>query len=153
MEQVELANRSASRLTLEVAGLTGHGIKDALAAFQILHLGGDFLRRALLEHFAEHLGRFFLARNHHPSTGPRQTPGAGVLTPRVSHGKRVCVPMRSAKNWSNEIVLRNPPLDGCGGQEADVGRVPAVNVRVRDAAEDRQARWRSRSFRNGEALE
>ena len=29
-------------------------------------------------------------------------------------GKRVSVPMRSAANWSSEIVLRKPPRAGCG---------------------------------------
>jgi hypothetical protein len=41
-------------------------------------------------------------------------------------------------NWSREIVLRKPPLLGCGGrsQEAVVGRVAAVHIRVRYAGED-----------------
>ena len=40
---------------------------------------------------------------------PRET-----LTPSVSDGKRVRLPMRWAAYWSSEMVLRNPPLPGCG---------------------------------------
>ena len=37
-----------------------------------------------------------------------------VLTARVSEGKRVRVPMRSAICWSSEMVFRKPPPPGCG---------------------------------------
>src|SRR3982750_4220868 len=39
---------------------------------------------------------------------------APVLTARVSEGKRVWLPMRSAMYWSSEIVLRNELLAGWG---------------------------------------
>src|SRR5262245_55070605 len=37
-----------------------------------------------------------------------------TFTPSVSEGNRVRLPIRSAANWSSEIVLRKPPLPGCG---------------------------------------
>ena len=37
-----------------------------------------------------------------------------TLTPSVSDGKRVRCPMRSPMYWSSEMVLRKPPLPGCG---------------------------------------
>ena len=37
-----------------------------------------------------------------------------TFTPSVSDGNRVRCPIRSAANWSSEIVLRKPPSPGCG---------------------------------------
>ena len=61
-----------------------------------------------------------------------------VLTPSVSEGKRVSMPIcsRDVLVERDGVAKRAAARMRRGGEEADVRRVPAIDVRMRDAAED-----------------
>ena len=111
---VELFGVALAEVPRRALRLRMHGVHDALAFAEFLHLRLDFLRAALEEEFRE---------------DPDGRPSPGIITPpRVQErlplftlpvqsarlAKRVSVPRRSAASWSSEMLLRKLGVPGCG---------------------------------------
>ena len=77
------------------------------------------------------------------------------MTASVSDGNRVSVPIRSATNWSSEIVLRNELLAGCGAavrKAMSDGWPPSTSGCDTPLKTVKSARWSWSSFRYGEGV-
>ena len=134
------SSRSRSRGAdgaLQLLGVAGDGVEDAFAGFELADLGLDLVGGALDEQLPEHLGRLVLRRNGDAGAGARQAARARV------DGQRERREARERADALGDVLVER---DGVAkraaarvrraGEEADVGRVAAIDVGMRHAAED-----------------
>jgi hypothetical protein len=110
-----------------------------LAEFEAADLFVDFGFGAVHEETAENVGGFFFARNHDAGAGPGEA--ALALLDVDAEGEGLDAG-EVADAFANVLVEGNGVAETAargvrsGGEEAVVGRMAAVDVGMRDAAED-----------------
>lgn len=117
--------------------LLADGVEDAFAGVELLNLGGDLLGVALEKELLEDFGRFVFRRNGDAGARPREAAAAGIYTEgdRREAGER-------ADLLGDLLIERDGVAEGAaagvrrGREKADVGGVAAIDVGMRDTAED-----------------
>ena len=96
----------------------------------------DFRWRSLEEELAEHLGSTLFRRDGHAGSGPGQTATA------VHRERERRKPSLNADVFGDVLVQRDGVAEGTagrmrrGGEKTHVGRMPAIHVGMRNAAEN-----------------
>ena len=133
---IETAAVARADIALQVLRLVGDGVEDAASGVEPVDLSLDLLGRALQEKLVEHVGRALFGRNGDAGAGPRKAADRAIDGERERREAR-----ESADALGDVLVERNGVAERAarrvrrGGQEADVRRMPAVDVGMRDAAE------------------
>ena len=126
---------------LQLPGLAGDGIEDALAAVELAHLRLHLGRRALHKEALEDVRHLFLARDEHAGAGPGQAAYALFDV----HAKRERREAGAVADPLGDILVERDRVaeSAAAGmrrrrQETDVRRMPAVHVGMRNPAEYRE---------------
>ena len=136
---VEAVAVARAHRAAELAGLAAHGVQDALAELETAFLRLHFGLGAAHEHLAEDLGGALFGRDHHAAGGPGKTAGAPRAIDAEGHRREA---REVADALGHELVEGDRVAETAAarmrsrGQEAVVGRVTAVDVRMGDAGED-----------------
>ena len=136
---VEAIAVARAHRTAEFAGLAAHGVQDALAELETALLRPHFGLGAAHEHLPEDLGGAFFGRDHHAAGGPGKTAGAAGAVHAEGHRREA---REVADALGHELVEGDRIAEAAAarmrsrGQEAVVGRVAAIDIRMGDARED-----------------
>ena len=131
------ARSAAPTLRSRSADLVGYGIENGPAGIEFRDLGFDLFGAALNEHLAEHAGGALFRRDGDAVTGPGEGARPGV-DGQGQRGKARLI----ADAFGDVLVERDGVAERTAGrvrgcrQEADVGRMAAIHVGMRDAGED-----------------
>ena len=104
-----------------------------------MNLRGDLLRCALQEELVEDVGRALFGRDGHAGACPGETARRAIDGQRERRESREC-----ADALGDELIERYGVAERtarrvrCRGEEADVGGMAAVDVRMRDPADHRE---------------
>ena len=134
---VEAFTISCSKTDSQALCLICHCIENRAAGVELEKLGINFLLSSLNEELLEDLGGLVLGRNRHAGAGAGQTAATGI--DRESQGWEAG---QDADALCDVLVERDRVTEGArtgvwrAGDEANIGRMPTIDIRVRDATKD-----------------
>ena len=122
---------------MQILGLAGDSVENAAAGVELADLRVDLRRASLQEHLLEYRRGLVLRRNGDAGAGPGEAARARVDGERQGReaGENADL-LGDVLIERNGVAERTAARMGRRGQEADVGRMAAIHVRMRDAGED-----------------